>query len=125
VLVIIAPITEELVFRGFLWNSCQRFLNPVAVWLLTSLLFSVYHMSLVQSVALLFTGSFIGLLRWTSRSIWPAIAAHFSNNLLATIVVLSGALGEEGAIPWWSACFTGLLTLGLCLYAWRTRMQEP
>lgn len=123
-LVIVAPVTEELVFRGFLWNASARTLPPWAVWLTTSLLFSLYHMSLVQSLALLVTGSFIGFLRWTSGSIWPAIAAHGSNNLLATVAVWSGTVAGEGSIPWWSAVASGLLTLGLCGYAWRIRHLE-
>jgi membrane protease YdiL (CAAX protease family) len=97
---------------------------PLLVWLGTSLLFSLYHMSLIQSLALLFTGAFIGFLRWTSGSIWPAIAAHGSNNLLATIAVWSGVAAGDGAIPWWSAGLSGLLTVGLCVYAWRIRGLE-
>jgi membrane protease YdiL (CAAX protease family) len=123
-LVIVAPVTEELVFRGYLWSASDRMMPAWAVWLTTSLLFSLYHMSLIQSLALLFTGSFIGFLRWTSGSIWPAIAAHGSNNLLATIAVWSGTIAGDGGIPWWSAFASGLLTLGLCGYAWRIRRLE-
>jgi len=123
-LVIVAPLTEELVFRGFLWDASLRFMPPWAVWIGTSLLFSLYHMSLIQSLALLFTGSFIGFLRWTSGSIWPAIAAHGTNNLLATVAVWSGMAAGDGTIPWWSATSSGLLTVGLCVYAWRIRGLE-
>ena len=123
-LVLVAPLTEEVVFRGFMWHSCKRFATSPIVWILTTLLFSLYHMSLVQSLALLVTGGFIGWLRWTSGSIWPAIAAHFTNNLFATIAVISGAATGAASIPGWSACLTGLFTLGLCAYAWHTRVSE-
>ena len=78
-----APLGEELAFRGYLWYHLERRLPPVAVWLVTSLLFASYHLDPVQSLALVPTALFLGWLRLTSGSIWPAVAGHFANNALA------------------------------------------
>ncbi len=93
--VIAAPLFEELIFRGFLWDTFSRSLPQWAVWLLTSLLFAAIHGDPVQATAVFWTGLFIGWLRWRSGSIWPAILAHFVNNSLAVIATALGADGQD------------------------------
>ena len=40
---LVAPFAEELIFRGFVWDSFERELGSRAAWLLSSLLFALYH----------------------------------------------------------------------------------
>ncbi|MHA3773343.1 CPBP family intramembrane glutamic endopeptidase [Verrucomicrobiota bacterium sgz303538] len=46
--VVVAPLCEELIFRGYFYPVAKRFLGPVAGALLTALLFSISHVNLAS-----------------------------------------------------------------------------
>lgn len=82
----VAPLIEELFFRGFFLNQAyRRFPLPVAI-LLTSAGFALFHPSAYRSGQLLFTyfinAVFFALLRVTSGSIYPPIICHVLLNIL-------------------------------------------
>lgn len=87
---ILAPIFEELVFRGALWAALERSLPTPVVWVITSLLFALIHMEPVHVIGVTFTGFFIGWIRWMGGSIWPCILLHFANNALGVTVMTIG-----------------------------------
>lgn len=76
--VIMAPIVEEIVFRGFMYEAWQRRFGPVVSALLTSVVFAVYHpfflVAFVQSIV------FICVLRRTCSLRGP-ILLHSCSNL--------------------------------------------
>jgi hypothetical protein len=90
----VAPVVEELVFRGVLWSALERWLPVPAVIAITSILFAAFHLDPAQAIPLLFTGAFLGWVRWTTGSVGPAIAVHVVNNAFA---LLLGAVGVEEA----------------------------
>lgn len=80
--VIIAPITEEIVFRGALFSSITRFLNkPIAV-IVTSLLFAIVHVDPVQMGYAFVLGVMLAFIRAETGRILPCIAMHFAFNLM-------------------------------------------
>lgn len=80
---VVAPIVEELIFRGHLWSALQRSMSPGLVLFTTTLLFASYHVYPLQALALLPTSLILGWLRWRSGSLVPPILAHAVNNALA------------------------------------------
>lgn len=87
-IVLAAPLLEELVFRGFLWDSLERSMGRRGAWIATSLLFAAYHVVPLHVLSVFGTGLLIGALRLASRSIWPCVVAHFVNNLLGVGLIL-------------------------------------
>jgi membrane protease YdiL (CAAX protease family) len=85
----LAPLTEEIVFRGFLLPSWSRALGWPAGIVGTSILFAMMHIQYdwqgIIAVGLL--GIFCAWLRLRSCSLVPPIVAHVAANLLATIGV--------------------------------------
>jgi uncharacterized protein len=82
-LVIVGPISEEIVFRGFMFRGlAQSRMGPVLAILTTSLVFSFLHLqgSLMWHFA---CGFFYGCLRWRSGATWAPIIAHVFNNAVA------------------------------------------
>lgn len=85
---IAAPVTEELVFRGFLFGALRARGTPVGVTIaVTSLLFAVIHtqydawdMGLVLLMGLLFAGA-----RAQFDSVIPSLAMHGFVNTVAFI----------------------------------------
>jgi len=78
--VVAAPIVEELLFRGWLWSAFSRWLPSWGVILVTSVLFGAFHLDPAQGIPLVLTGVFLGWVRMTTGSVGPCIAAHIANN---------------------------------------------
>lgn len=114
-----APVVEELVFRGFMWDALALRLPRGAVWVGTSLLFAAYHMDPIHVMAVVFTGLFLGWLRNVSGSIVPGMIAHGVNNALAAAAATW--VGAEAATdlhtPWWAALLAAGATIGLAAFA--------
>jgi membrane protease YdiL (CAAX protease family) len=86
--VIIGPVTEEIVFRGFLFRGLNAsFLGVAGTLLATSVAWALMH---VQYDALIIAqifliGLLLGWLRWASGSTLLTISLHVMANLVATI----------------------------------------
>lgn len=83
VLAVMAPIAEELVFRGLLYGWLRGFMPFALVAILTSALFGLAHGELAHAIAAGLLGLALAFIRERSGSLWPAIAAHVVNNLVA------------------------------------------
>lgn len=92
VLVIGAPLLEELIFRGYLFKAWRHSrLGLSGTLLLTSVLFTALHLSQYNwtYLSMIFALSLIlGLAREKSGSIWVSLAIHAANNLVATITII-------------------------------------
>lgn len=87
----LGPVIEELLFRGVLLSALLQRWRAVPSVLITSALFALVHLSGLQfhwyAVPQLFLlALLLGWLRLRSGSIWPAVVAHGTNNLLAVAV---------------------------------------
>lgn len=79
---IIGPIMEEVIFRGFILKSMQKYGNLTAI-IVTSILFSMFHLNLVQFVPPILIGFVLAFITIKSKSIFPSIIAHMFNNTVA------------------------------------------
>ena len=86
---IIVPIVEELMFRGLLWRMIEFTFSSIAAIVSVSILFALAHKDLLHVIGVFPIGLYIGWLRYKSNSIFPCIAAHMTNNALATLAVIS------------------------------------
>jgi membrane protease YdiL (CAAX protease family) len=83
-----APITEEVLVRGFLYRGwSESFLRPVGAIILSSAVWTGMHLQYdwfffgeIFSIGLL-----LGYLRYRSGSTWLSIFVHGLNNLAATL----------------------------------------
>ena len=79
---ILGPIMEEVIFRGFILKSMQKYGNLTAI-IVSSILFSMFHLNLVQFVPPILIGFVLAFITIKSRSIVPSIIAHMFNNTVA------------------------------------------
>jgi membrane protease YdiL (CAAX protease family) len=86
--VIGAPIVEELFFRGLLLRALRRRYGPVPAIALSAALFGLAHFEPLQTIALAAFGAVLGWLAERSGRLGPGIFAHCAFNL-ATVVVLT------------------------------------
>ena len=85
-LVVLAPLSEELLFRGFAYAGlAPSRIGPVGAILLTSAVWAVIHVQYAWPlIAQIFIfGVVFGIVRWRSGSLWPPIIAHGIVNLFA------------------------------------------
>jgi uncharacterized protein len=88
-LIAVAPVAEELFFRGFLY---QAFRNSFGIWpgaILSGLVFGVIHFEFFKLVQLAILGVILALLFEKTQSLWPPIMLHAINNTLAFIYLMS------------------------------------
>lgn len=76
---IVAPVTEELLFRGFLLKTTSRVSQRFGI-LLSAVLFGLWHENISQFVLAFFVGIFMGYLTIKHDSIMPAILCHMAVN---------------------------------------------
>lgn len=83
VLVIVAPIVEEYLFRGYVFRELKRLYPLVGAVILNGLLFGLYHMNLLQTVNTFFLGIILSLVYYYRANITDAILVHVANNAIA------------------------------------------
>jgi membrane protease YdiL (CAAX protease family) len=88
VIAAVAPIVEELTFRGLGFSLLQRFGTPVAI-LGTGLAFGAWH-GLIQALPILIAfGVGLAWLRAGSDSVYPGILLHAAFNSIALVVAVT------------------------------------
>ena len=80
---IIAPIIEEIIFRGFAYNTLKSKGKVFAI-IMSSFLFALFHYNYVQFASTLCLGLVLCSLDEKYDSILPGIVLHIINNMIAT-----------------------------------------
>lgn len=85
---LLAPLYEEIIFRGVILGSCQRYSNFHIANFFQAILFAVIHMDLFLFPVFLLFGIVTGILRKKSGGLLPGIIFHVVNNTLAILILL-------------------------------------
>lgn len=95
IIVVVAPVCEEIFFRGYLYPAMR---NRMGVWgaaALNGFLFSAVHFSVFGLIGRTLAGALFCLLYEYNDNLWSPITAHALNNFVAfflPLVYLSGRL---------------------------------
>lgn len=85
--VIVAPVGEEIVFRGFLQKFLEEHWKDITrAVLVTSLFFAMIHFNPFWIIQIYILGVLLGFLSWKTRSVIPSIMLHSINNGAAYIL---------------------------------------
>lgn len=88
--VILAPVVEELLFRGVLYGTLRLRLGPGSATAASAALFALAHgYGVVGFVSVLMSGVLWAVAYERTRSLLPGMLAHAANNLQATAIVLA------------------------------------
>ena len=108
---IVAPVCEELLFRGLILQSLRRYGNRFAI-LLSSILFALLHGSIAQLPLTFLLGVALGVFALWCHSIVATIFIHAGVNALSYAVVLLGRdVGQMDAQRVFIAFGAGSLTV--------------
>lgn len=88
VAVVVAPLGEELVFRGVLLAGFMRRMPAMWAVLATAVIFGCAHLPDFKFAwyaipSLVIVGLALGWMRLYARSLWPAVVLHAANNAIA------------------------------------------
>ncbi len=89
IVVVGAPIVEELFFRGLLLRSAERRWGKVWAVVVSSLIFGAVHLQPLQFPALVAVGVVFALLALRTDRLGPPIFAHMGFNAVAVISLLA------------------------------------
>ena len=93
VIVLLVPLAEEWAYRGVLWVAFERVVkHPFMIVVATATIFAFAHVTPGSEEALLlvvphrlFAGLLLAVLRWKTGRLAPAVFAHASLNLMASV----------------------------------------
>ena len=89
-----APIAEELAFRGLLFAGLRkRGVRPALTVVITAVAFALFHFEPVRLGVLIAIGLVLGVARARSGSLGVSIVAHAVNNAPGAIFVMLGLPG--------------------------------
>jgi CAAX protease family protein len=88
--VVVAPVTEELAFRGYLYGVMKRYIGAVPALVLSGILFALIHLNLPSFFPLLVLASVFALAYELSGSLLVPMTMHALFNSLSLILVLVG-----------------------------------
>ncbi len=119
---VIAPIAEELFFRGFFFGALRRWrvvvggrnIGTLIAAVLTAILFGLAHAGSAAPkylIPLALLGFILCLVRWRTRSLYPCMVLHsFNNSLALGVNQFHWSLGEILAVMIGSLLVIGAFT---------------
>jgi len=78
----IVPFIEEFFFRGVLFGWLKEHVPVIPALVLSALAFSAYHENLDYLLSLFVFGLVLGWVYLRTKSLWPAVIAHGTYNLV-------------------------------------------
>lgn len=85
ILGVLPAICEELIFRGTILNGLKKY-KPATMIVLSGLMFSIFHLSIEQSIYQFILGMTLASIVMITGSIVSSMILHFFNNALVLIV---------------------------------------
>ncbi len=86
---LLGPITEEVLFRGFLYAALKKALGIGLAIIISGFLFSFLHINLLGFVPILALGAFLAYMREKTGSLIPSITVHIVHNSAITFMMFS------------------------------------
>jgi membrane protease YdiL (CAAX protease family) len=94
-LVIVAPVVEEIVFRGLLFGALAGRLGVIGGALVTSLIFGLVHGDPVLFPSLAALGFISALAYAATGNLWVSIVLHALNNSLGAVFLVGESLTKH------------------------------
>lgn len=95
--VVLAPLCEEIVYRGLLWNAVAKWVpNRWVVLVLTTAVFAVAHLEFLRAPLLFVVALPLGVARLLTGRLTAGVVAHAVNNFLPGLAL---ALMLVGVVP--------------------------
>lgn len=95
---IVAPLVEEIFFRGFLFQGFRQRYGWVAAMLISSAIFAAAHLDPVALIPTFLLGAVLAYVYHRSNSVWPGVILHFLVNAFGLCAAYA-ATQLQGVLP--------------------------
>ncbi|HKY54292.1 MAG TPA: CPBP family intramembrane glutamic endopeptidase [Anaerolineales bacterium] len=95
---VLAPIVEEVFFRGFVFQGFRQRYGWVNAMILSSVIFAAAHLDLVAFLPTFILGCLLAYMYQRTNSVWPGVILHFLINAFGLCAAYV-ATQVPGAIP--------------------------
>lgn len=89
-LVVMAPLFEEVIFRGVILESSRAKYGVMGAWLISSAVFGIVHGHPALVINAFVAGLILGFIYIRSGSLWAAVILHAINNGIAYLALATG-----------------------------------
>ena len=106
---LIAPVAEELLFRGVVLGYARTFLKPIPAVLLSAVLFGIYHGNMIQFCYAFVLGTVLGALACRFDNLLPGMLLHIAINVSARFLPDISTLSAPALVSIFSAASAAFL----------------
>lgn len=93
--VLLAPFSEELIFRGITMRQCRKCFPFWAANIMQAFLFGLFHMNMIQGIYAFCLGLILGYVCEKGGSIYYSILLHLLFNFWAAVLSQFFTIGES------------------------------
>lgn len=86
---VVAPVTEELFFRGFLFQGLREKHGWVRALVISSIIFSLFHGQVATLIPTFLLGALFAYMYQRTESVFPGMILHFIVNAMGACVLLT------------------------------------
>lgn len=86
-MLLVAPVVEEFVFRGILFNYLRKNCSIITAIVIQALAFAIYHGNITQGIYAFILGIFLAMIYVYTNSLIGSIIGHILSNLIDLILV--------------------------------------
>ncbi|MBP5652317.1 MAG: CPBP family intramembrane metalloprotease [Lachnospiraceae bacterium] len=116
--VLVAPLTEELMFRGLIYTRLRLMLKAPYTILITAFLFGLFHENLLQFIYAFVIGLILAYMMEAYRNLWAPIMVHAAANLISWLLTYAVQIpSDDGGALDYSVMGGTLLIAGTGLYS--------
>ncbi len=118
--VLVAPVVEEVIFRGLIYTRLRRTFPQIAAMLISALVFGLVHGTVVHLIYTVPLGVIMCVFYERYRSLWASIALHVGFNLAGFVL----SFMEDMPVFVLIAALAATV-IGWCIFAaYRTEVTE-
>lgn len=119
-LVVVAPIAEEIVFRGIILKALSPFGKKNAI-ILSALLFALMHKNIPQAVGAFTIGILFAVIDIKANSIVPSIIMHTLNNILPCLMNINASVKSSAISMTYNILVNAVVLAGIAITAVKGR----
>lgn len=86
--VIIAPVFEEVMYRGIILNGMLKKYNPKKAIIVSALIFGLVHLNLPQGINAFVVGILFATVYYYTRSLYICMFMHAVNNFIVDFIIV-------------------------------------
>lgn len=119
---LVVPMSEELVFRASIFGYLERKFNSIVAILLSTVIFALLHVHLIQIGYAFICGLFIATVYYETRNIFASFMLHSIFNLLGSTVP---QMAEDGVFQMMGISAEATTAFQNCLVYWELLLILP